>query len=50
MDEKLWSAEEYRDWLIGCLHRFGHDELIAIVCKMGEDKLLKDVLDTMDTN
>ena len=43
-----WSAEEYRDWLIGNLHRFGHDELIALICPIGEDANVKAMLDRMD--
>ena len=41
------TAEEYRDWLIGCLHRYGHDELIALICPYGEDDMVKAMLDIM---
>ena len=42
------TAEEYREWLIECLHRFGHDELIALICPYGETDMVKAMLDIMD--
>jgi len=42
------TAEEYRDWLIDCLHKYGHDELIALICPYGETEMVKNMLDIMD--
>lgn len=44
MRDNRQTAEEYRDWLIGCLHKYGHDELISLICPYGEDKLVHDEL------
>lgn len=42
------TAEEYREWLIDCLHTFGHDELIALICPYGETESVKFMIEILD--
>ena len=48
MRDSKHTAEEYRDWLIECLHRYEHEELIGLICPYGEDGMVKMMLDIMD--
>lgn len=48
MRDSRHTAEQYRDWLIECLHRNGRDELIALICPYGEDEMVKSMLEIMD--
>ena len=41
------TAEEYRDWLIEMFHKYGHDELIALICPYGEEAMVKEMLEIM---
>lgn len=50
IEEREKTADEYRKWLIGCLHKYGHDELISIVCPYGEDEMVKAVLPDSQTH
>ena len=44
MRDNSHSAEEYRDWIINLLHKYGRDEFIALIVPYGEESLLKSAL------
>ena len=43
------TKEDYRTWMIEMLHKYGHDELIAMMVQYGEEKLLADRLKEQET-
>lgn len=45
---KRKQEEEYRDWLIEMFHKYGHDELIALICPYGEEAMVKEMLELME--
>lgn len=44
MRDNSHSAEEYRDWIINVLHKYGRDEFIGLIVPYGEEGLLRSEL------
>ena len=49
MRDNSHSAEEYRDWIIDVLHKYGMDEFIGLIVPYGEEGLLKSELQAYST-
>lgn len=47
-DWKMLKEQDYRGWLMDMFHKYGRDDLIALLVLHGEENLLADVLKEQD--